>query len=121
MSQHATPREVVDAYFAAMRRGRDAHHDLVALFAPDAEYTEPFAGAPRTHHGREAIDAALGASWDQSPPDLELIVHRVDVEGQEVRAAWSCRSPVFPAPVEGRDTYLIEAGRIRRLVTEILG
>ena len=55
-------RETVERYFRAMQRGPEGEDELVALFADDAVYLEPFSDA--AHTGREAIrDAALFVDW----------------------------------------------------------
>lgn len=115
-----TPREVVEQYFDAMQRGSDAADVLFALFDDDAVYTEPFGGSPRTWRGREAIEQRLRTGWDESPPDLELTVERIDVEGQVVTSTWVCRSPAFPGPVRGRDVCTVRDGRIHHLDVRFL-
>lgn len=108
-------RALIDAYFEAMRGGRDAEAELLALFTDDAVYVEPFSGESRTHEGKDQIRACLRASWDNTPPDLTLRVNRVDVDGERVSADWTCESPAFDAPVRGRDEYVLRDGRIARL------
>lgn len=115
------PRAVVDAYFRAMQQGQIGQEALLALFADDAVYTEPFTGTPRTHEGIRAIRACVEASWAYSPPGLVLAVDRVDVDGARVLARWTCSSPAFTAPVKGQDRYLIRDGKIARLEVEIVG
>ena len=119
MTQDA--REVVDAYFRAMQRGQHGQEELLALFADDAVYIEPFTGTSRTHVGLAAIRACVEASWAYSPPDLRLEVDRVDVDGPRVQTRWTCTSPAFPAPVHGEDRYLVRSGRIAHLEVRILG
>jgi SnoaL-like domain len=108
-------QSIVEGWFQAMRRGRDGEAELIALFAVDARYTEPFSG--RTHRGHDAIRDYFSTSWDEAPADLVLTVDRVDVQGQRAVARWCCRSPALPGPVWGEDRYLVEAGKIRELVT----
>ena len=71
-------RAAVAAYTAAYRNNdRDA---LVALFAPDARWTDP-AGTP-THHGRDGV----AAFWDTAhsmADSIELHPLRVHVCGNE--------------------------------------
>lgn len=111
---------ILDAYYAAMQTGQAAEADLLALFAEDAIYIEPFAGAPRTHTGKAAIRACLQGSWANSPPDMTLTVDRVDLEGNTARVRWTCRSPIFPAPMKGVDDYVVEGARIQRLETRFV-
>ena len=108
---------VVERYFRAMQRGREGEQELVALFAEDAVYVEPFGGDQAPHVGRAEIQAWLHASWDASPPELTLRVDRVRVDGAQVEADWTCSSPALPAPIEGVDRYTIRDGRITRLET----
>ena len=112
---NASPRDIVDTYFRCMQTGAEAGDELIALFADDAVYVEPFSGQPRTHAGAEAIGRTLRSSFDQSPPDLTLTVDRVDVDGDVVTTTWTCTSPAFPAPMRGRDVCTVQSGRIARL------
>ncbi len=121
MSKHATPDAVIELYFSAMRRGPDGLDALVALFHDDAEYTEPFDGKTRTHRGKAAIEEMLNASMAQRPPSLQLHLHQVNTAGNRADVQWSCESPAFPAPIHGRDHYVVEDGKIRSLTTSILG
>ncbi|MCB9676300.1 MAG: nuclear transport factor 2 family protein [Alphaproteobacteria bacterium] len=113
--------DLVQRYYDAMRAGPDGHEALLALFAEDAVYVEPFSGAERTHRGHAAIRAMLRDSQADAPPDLVLVVHRIEVDAGGVFADWSCSSPVFPAPVHGTDRYVLRDGRIARLETRFTG
>jgi uncharacterized protein (TIGR02246 family) len=113
-------RPVLDAYYRAMQTGQTAEADLLALFADDAVYVEPFAGAPRTHTGKDAIQACLRASWTNSPPDMTLTVNRVDLDGNKARVEWTCASPIFPAPMRGEDQYVVVDRLIQRLETRFI-
>jgi len=113
--------EIVDAWFAAMRRGRAGEEELLALFHEDATYVEPFSGASREHVGKDAIRACLRAGCEQPLPDLTLTVERVDVDGDEVRAEWVCATSAWPTAMRGLDVYRVADGRIRRLETLLLG
>lgn len=110
-----SPTEVVDRYFQAMQAGPPGAEGLFALFAEDAVYVEPFTGHTREHVGKPAIVACIRASWEHAPADLVLEVNRVDVDGELVCSEWTCRSPVFPAPVRGVDRCTVRGGRIARL------
>ncbi len=115
-----SPRAVVDRYFHAMRAGSAAEAELMALFHDDAVYVEPFTGRPRTHQGHVAIRRCFVEAWRDPPADLELCVDRVDLDGERVLAQWTCASPSFPGPVQGRDTYVIRDGKIARLEVTLL-
>lgn len=108
-------QQVVDAYFAAMRRGAKAEDDLLDLFTPDALYVEPFTGTSEPAEGIEEIRARFRLGWQNPPPGLELDVLSVALTADEAEAAWECRSPAFPGPVRGRDHYRFVDGRIAEL------
>ena len=110
--------ETVEKYFNAMQRGPEGEDDLLALFADDAVYREPFGG--RTLTGRDEIAQWVRASRDQAPPDLVINVERIDVVGEVVEATWSCESPIFLEPTRGRDRFTIRDGKIERLDSEVL-
>jgi len=115
------PLATIDRYFAAMRQGRDAETDMMALFADDAVYIEPFSGGAEPAEGKAAILARLRGGWEAPLPDMELDVRSVDVQGSHATSQWECRSSAFPAPVQGRDTYEFDAnGLIVRLEVEII-
>jgi ketosteroid isomerase-like protein len=101
-----------------MQRGPDGEDDLVALFAEDAVYVEPFSGG--VHEGRDAIRAWLNASWADAPPDLALTVERIDAAGDTVETHWTCESPAFARPARGRDRFTIRDGRIARLESRLV-
>ena len=121
MSLRAEDRHLIDRYFDAMRAGRDGEEALLALFADDAVYTEPFTGVARTHTGKAAIRACFQASWESAPPDMGLTVDRVDLDGDTVRSEWTCTSPAFPGPMKGVDRYTLRDGRIARLEVSFVG
>jgi ketosteroid isomerase-like protein len=106
--------DVIDRYFAAMRTGAAAEHEMMALFAEDAVYAEPFSGKPPAI-GHDAIRARFREGWETPLPDLELDVLRLDVDGPTAVSEWVCRSPALPEPVRGEDRYEIADGLITRL------
>lgn len=114
--------ELVQRFFHAMQAGPDGADALLALFADDAVYVEPFSGEERTHEGLDAIREALRPGWEQPLPDLTITVDRVDTEGDRVTAEWTCRSPALPGG-EGRGTnvFHVDGGQIRRLHTMLRG
>jgi ketosteroid isomerase-like protein len=111
-------RTLLERYFRAMQRGPEGEEELIALFADDAIYVEPFGG--RTHFGREAIREWLRSSWADQPPGIRLTVERVDVIEEVVEASWTCESDIFDAPARGRDRFTIRDGKISRLQSELL-
>ncbi len=111
----------IGRYFAAMRQGRDAEADMMALFADDAVYVEPFSGVQEPAEGKTAILQRLQAGWNAPLPNMELDVQSIDVRGPSATSVWECRSSAFPSPVLGRDTYTFNVdGLIERLEVEIL-
>ena len=115
----AEERALIERYFAAMQRGPDGHDALLELFTDDAVYVEPFSGGP-AHRGREAIRAYLNASAGGAPPELRIVVERLDVETSRIVATWRCESPLFAVPSRGRDVFDVDGGRIARLETTLL-
>lgn len=117
-------RTIVENLFRAMQRGPDGEEEMMALFADDAVFIEPFTGAVQTHTGKAAVRAAFRASWEAPVPDLRLVLDRVDVDGETVLADWTCTSPAFPTPMRGQDRFTLRDGRIARLeivITEAPG
>lgn len=113
-------RDLVSHYFDAMRRGAAAEDEMMALFADDATYIEPFSGTPRESVGREAIRSTLRAGWAEPLPDMVLDVHEIEVTDRGARSRWTCTSPALPEPAEGEDLYTIEDGKITRLEVRFL-
>jgi len=105
--------DTVERYFSAMQRGLDGEDELLGLFADDAVWIDAFGGGE--HTGRDAIAEWVRAARGDAPPDLRIVVDRVDAEGEVVEAAWSCESPAFATPARGRDRFTIQEGRIIRL------
>jgi hypothetical protein len=115
-----TDRELIEQYFAAMRRGSAAEDQLVALFSEDAVYIEPFVSREPAV-GIDEIRTRLRRGWEAPLPDLELDVLSIEIAGTDATSHWECRSPALPAPVRGVDHYRIESGRITRLEVRLDG
>jgi len=111
-------RSLVDRYFAAMQAGAEGEQEMVSLFGDDAEYIEPFSqqGRRTSHKGIGAIRAFFHESF-QGPTsgNVKLTLDRLDVDGNQLRADWTCEMPMFPAPFSGYDLYTIRDGKIQRL------
>jgi ketosteroid isomerase-like protein len=110
--------DMVASYVRAMERGSEGVDQLVALFAPDAIYVEPFSG--QEHRGVAAIRAYLEAAARGAPPAIRLEVTVLRVESPRVEVEWTCHSPAFVTPSRGRDHYEVVDGRIRSLRTELI-
>lgn len=93
----------------------------MSLFSEDAVYTTPFEGTPRTVRGLTDIRATFRRSWVDPPPDLEVIVDRIEVDGERVTSHWTCVSPAFSGPVRGRDRYVVRGGLIAELHVTLEG
>ena len=116
MPPSTAQREVVERLFRAMQAGPDGEEQMMALFAADAVFIEPFSGTPQTHRGHDAIRANFRGQWNNPLPDLQLVLDRVDLDGTTVRADWTCSSPVLPQPMRGYDLFtLAPDGKINRL------
>lgn len=116
MPVNTQQRKTVEGLFRAMQAGPGGEDAMVGLFADDAVFTEPFSGRPQTHTGRSAIRESFRDQWKNPPPDLTLVLDRVDLDGPLVRAEWTCTSPVFPSPMRGYDLFTLnDSGQITRL------
>ena len=108
-------RKVVEGLFKAMQAGPAGEDAMMALFAENAVFVEPFSGEVRTHTGTDAIRTSFQQMWSEPGPELTLNLERVDVDGDRVRAEWNCTSPAFPEPMRGHDLFPISEGKIARL------
>jgi hypothetical protein len=116
MAVNAQQRKAVEDLFKAMQAGPDGEASMVGLFADDAVLIEPFTGKPQTHRGKAAIRQSFRDQWKNPLPELKLTVDRVDLDGTQVRAEWTCTSPAFSAPMRGYDLFtLSDTGQITRL------
>ncbi len=113
-----TAKALIDGYYAAMRRGPEAEPDIMAVFADDIVYVEPFTSPDEPAVGVDAVLARLRTGWERPLPDLELEVHAIEIRGDTATTRWECRSPALPGPARGTDTYTFADGKITRLVVE---
>jgi SnoaL-like domain len=105
-----------------MQMGPAGEDAIVELFADDAVYVECLTSGDRSeraHKGKAAIREAfrIGLKWN--PPDFEITLDRLEIEGDELVSLWTCNSSQMQAPVSGRDTYRLERGKIKRLETRL--
>ncbi len=120
MDSESVP-EVVRRFFVAMQAGSSSASEMIALFHDDAEYTEPFSGAPTTHRGKAAIRTAMEPAWQHPLPDMTITMDRVDATASSVRAEWTCRSTGLPGGFgRGVNVFDLRDGRIAKLVTTLL-
>lgn len=62
--------------------------------------------------------------WANQAPDMKIMLDRVDLQGQTIRAEWTCTASVMPGPMRGYDLFQINNGVINRMeifVTEMPG
>ena len=111
----AADRAIVDNLFKAMQAGPAGEEQMLSLFHEDAVFIEPFGGQPQTHRGAREIRQSFKGMWEQPLPDMRLVLDRVDMDGQQLRAEWTCHSSVFPEPMKGHDLFTIRNGKIARL------
>jgi hypothetical protein len=115
MSVDDNDRKLVEDLCRAMQIGPAAENDLLALFTEDAVLVEPFMGKSQTHVGKGAIQASLKEMWKNRAPDLKLVLDRVDLDGPNIRAEWTCTSALLPGPMRGVDLLAIQSNKISRL------
>ena len=122
MGISAQQRKAVEGVFKAMQGGPGGEEAMMALFADGAVFIEPFSGEPQTHVGKDAIRTSFRDQWKNPLPDFKLTLDRVDLDGPQVRAEWTCTSSVFPTPMRGYDLFTLnDDGKIARfeiIVTE---
>lgn len=122
MAIGAQERKMVESVFRAMQNGPSGEAAMMALFDDRAVFIEPFSGEPQTHVGIEAIRRSFRDQWQNPLPDFKLTLDRVDLDGPQVRAEWTCTSSAFPMPMRGYDLFaLTDDGKIARfeiIVTE---
>jgi len=117
-------RAVVEGYYRAMRMGAAGAETMADLFTDDAIYSEPFSGGDgrnRTHVGKHVIREFFKDSINHRPPDMVVTMDRVDVDGDRLRAEWTCTASVFTQPMRGVDCYTLRDGKIARLETSLPG
>ncbi len=115
-------RRTVQKVFEAMHARAEGEAAMRELFADDAVVIEPFSGQPRTHRGKKDIMAWFLEAVAEMPPDMTLKLDRLDMDGDRVRAEWTCMASVFPTPMRGYDLYKIVRGKIEHaefVVTEM--
>jgi uncharacterized protein (TIGR02246 family) len=108
-------RVLVEDMLKAMQAGPAGEQQLLSLFTEDAVLVEPFTGNVQTHNGKKAIQASLAEMAKTRVPDLTLRLDRIDLDGDRLRAEWTCTSAMMPAPMKGVDFVTVRGGRIGRL------
>lgn len=112
--------EIIGRFFNAMQTGAASEAQMMALFADDAVYIEPFTGAPARHLGKPAVRDALAAGWKNPLPDMTITIDEVEVDGPTVTARWTCRSPALPGGKgSGVNVFTLRGGLISSLETRL--
>lgn len=113
-------KQIANQYYAYMQVGGARVEELIALFAEDAEYIEPFSpNGPTQHRGKEAIARMLRQGMASRPVDFELELQTIDLDSSDIQARWSCRSKAFGGTIQGIDYFEISRGKIQKLTTEL--
>lgn len=119
MSVSPADRQIIENLYQAMQSGPSGENAMLRLFAEEAIFIEPFSGAPKTHVGLAAIRAMFQDMCKKPLPDMRLQLDRADLDGTQIRAAWTCHSSAFSAPMRGVDHFTIHHGKIHRLEVEL--
>jgi ketosteroid isomerase-like protein len=115
------PPDLIKRFFAAMQSGAAAEAEMMALFHEDAVYVEPFSGPARAHRGKNAIRAAMLEGWKNPLPEMRLTIDQIDLDGNELKVAWTCLSPALPGGKgQGVNLFTLRDGKIARLETRFL-
>lgn len=120
MNANKESREVVERHFRYMQAGQTAENDIVALFAPDGVYIEEVGDSRREVVGRESLRAWFRENCENRPPEFKLQLNRLDVDGDDLVAEWTCGSAIFESPARGRDRFTVREGQIVRLETGVV-
>ena len=109
---------VVAQFFHAMQSGGTSEAGMMALFADNAEYSEPFSGKTNVHQGKVAIRQAFVQGWQHPLPEMRLEIDRLDISGETIHVDWTCFSPALPGGKgQGTNQFFLVDGLIQRLVT----
>ncbi|MEM9550519.1 MAG: nuclear transport factor 2 family protein [Pseudomonadota bacterium] len=107
-------------FFLAMQAGPSGLDLLGALFAEDAEYTEPFSGSSEPHRGRDAILRAFAASRTDDFDDAVITLGDVEVDGDVITVGWTCISRAIPGGRgSGTNVFRMANGKIVLLTTAL--
>ena len=118
-SMTTIPLEITN-FFLAMQAGPSGAKILGDLFAPEAEYSEPFSGLSTAHKGRDAILAAFAASRTDDFDDAVIKLGSVEVAGNTITVRWTCYSKAIPGGSgSGTNVFKLSDGKIVSLVTTL--
>lgn len=107
-------------FFLAMQAGPSGLSLLRDIFAPDAEYSEPFSGQQTPHVGRDAIIAAFDGSRSEAFDDAVITLGAVAVQDEVITVEWTCISEAIPGGRgSGTNVFHMRDGLIASLVTTL--
>jgi ketosteroid isomerase-like protein len=112
-------RTTIEAYMALMQTGSAGLDDLIGLFQDDAVYVEPFTGQPQVHAGKGEIRAFYEQALERDMKAARLTLDRLDLDGERLRAEWTCELPQIKGQMRGFDLLTMRNGRIARLETTV--
>ncbi|WP_411891588.1 nuclear transport factor 2 family protein [Yoonia sp. SDW83-1] len=113
------PLEITN-FFLAMQAGPHGLDMLADMFAPDADYWEPFSGQTAPHNGRAAIIAAFAASRSDAFDDAVITLGAVEVDGNQITVQWTCISQAIPGGRgSGTNVFQMKDGKIASLKTTL--
>lgn len=114
-------KKITDQYYEYMQAGGARVDELIALFADNAEYIEPFSpNGPTSHRGKAAIAKCLRQGIQNRPGDFELELQSIDLSATTIQARWKCSSKAFGGNIQGIDRFEIAQGAIQKLTTELI-
>lgn len=123
MAVNSEHLRIIEESARAMQAGPAGEADIMALFAEDAVWVEPYTGKRRKHEGKRAILAALKEMWTRpAPPGFSIVTDRVDIEGPAIKVEWTCSAAGMPSMMRGYSLYTIGAeekiARLELFITE---
>jgi hypothetical protein len=116
---NSVPIEVTN-FFLAMQAGPSGLDLLETMFAPDAQYLEPFSGQVEPHIGAKAIVAAFKGSRSDAFDDAVIHLGAIEVDGETITVQWTCISQAIPGGSgSGTNVFTLRDGLITSLVTTL--
>lgn len=112
----------VSNFFTAMQAGKIGAAAMMACFAPDAVYEEPFTGEPRKHEGHDAILNAMKLGWEMPMESPRIEITQVATRDGVLLVNWNCHSPSLPGGKgSGLNQFKFRDGLIVELITSLDG
>lgn len=115
----SVPLEISN-FFLSMQAGEVGAEALMACFAENAVYEEPFTGTVRVHKGRAEIIKAMALGWEMPMVDTRISIDKVATVDNEILVEWTCRSPSIPGGQgSGMNRFVLHEGHITSLITTL--